>query len=321
MSGVAAWYSAQSTLLNLMGINVLLTLSVYIGLSCGVLSLANAAFLGIGAYAVVLLTPDVNWPLWAALPAGALLATLIAVPLGLPVLRLRSVFLVVVTLGFGDVFSIIAPNVPATRGALGLAAAADRTTWWQVGLAILAVCYLFWHIERSRLGHAFAVIRQDELLAGSLGINVAAHKLVAFALGAAIAGLAGGLAAHLSPAGSLTDYGIVRGETILFAAVIGGSGAFWGALPGAVLVTLALAWLGAAPTLPAGSGGGSFGLDEMLIGALALLAVVAFPGGISGALVRWRRYRLNRGDRTNTGEPAGGESSGTQASKPAPEGG
>jgi branched-chain amino acid transport system permease protein len=318
---LAGWYSAQSTLLNLLGINVLLTLSVSIGLSCGVLSLANAAFMGIGAYAVMLVTPDVNWPLWAMLPAGALLATLVAVPLGLPVLRLRSVYLAVVTLGFGAAFSTFMRSVPETRGTVDLASGANGTTWWEIGLAIVAVCYVFWHIDRSRLGHAFAVIRQDEVLAGGLGINVAAHKLVAFVLGACIAGLAGGLAAHLTPGETLTDFGVVRGEMILFAAVIGGPGVFWGALPGAALVTLASAWLGASPALQAGAGGGSFGLDEMLIGAVALLAVVFFPGGISGALGRRRQDRLGRGGQRENGEPAGERPSAPQPVFPAREGG
>jgi branched-chain amino acid transport system permease protein len=306
VAGLAGWYSAQSALLDLLGINVLLTLSVSIGLSRGVLSLANAAFMGIGADAVMLMTPDVNWPLWAVLPAGALLAMLVAVPLGLPVLRMRSVYLAVVTLGFGDVFGTLMRNAPVTRGTIDLASGANRTTWWQIGLAILAVCYLFWHIDRSRLGHAFAVIRQDELLAGSLGINVAAHKLVAFVLGACIAGLAGGLAGHLTPGATLTDFGVGRGEMILFAAVIGGPGVFWGALPGAALVTLASAWLGAPPALQTGAGGGSFGLNEILLGALALLAVVFFPGGISGARLRRRHHREGRGDRPEHGASASG---------------
>lgn len=320
MTGLADWYTAQSTLLNLLGINVLLTLSVYVGLSCGVLSLANAAFMGIGAFAVMLVTPDLPWPLWAALPAGALLATLVAVPLGVPALRLRGIFLAVVTLGFGQVFSTVAQSMPATRGAIDLAAAADRTTWWEIGLAILAVCYLVWHIERSRLGHAFAVIRQDELLAGSLGINVAAHKLAAFVLGAFIAGLAGGLAAHLPSGATLAEFGVLRAETILFAAVIGGAGAFWGALPGAALVTLLPAWLGASTALRAGSGGGSFGLSEILIGAIVLLTLLFFPGGISGTLVRRRQYRRSRGARPENGGTAGEGPSGVQPVIPVPTG-
>ena len=318
MTALEGWYSAQSTLLNLIGVNVLLTLSMYIGLSCGVLSLANAAFMGIGAYTVALLTPDANWPLWAALPAGALAATIVAVPLGLPVLRLRGVFLAVVTLGFGEVFSTVALTMLPARGALDPAAAAGRTTWWQIGLAVLAFCYLLWHIERSRLGHAFAVIRQDELLAGSLGINVAAHKLAAFVLGAFIAGLAGGLAVHLPQRVVPADFGVFRAETILFAAVVGGTGAFWGALPGAVLVTLLPGRLGVFADLQAGYGLGAFDLNKILVGAIALLTIVRVPGGISGTLRRWWRQRRN-GGRPDNGDLAGGEPSGVPPLSLSPE--
>lgn len=319
MALLEGWYSAQSALLTLIGINVVLALSVSVGLSCGLLSLANAAFMGVGAYTVALLTPYANLPLWAAPPVGALAAIIVAVPLGLPVLRLPGVFLAVVTLGFGELFSSLAPAVPLAQTALIPAGGATQTTWWHIGLAILAVCYLYWHIGRSRLGHAFALIRQDETLAASLGINVAAHKLAAFVLGACVAGLAGGLAVNLPQGVVPAEFGVYRAETILFAAVIGGSGAFWGALPGAALLTLLPAWLGTFSTALAGYR--AFNGSEVLAGALVLLTLVFCPGGLSGAIWRWRQRGRDDGDRPALDNPSTEASAGEPALLPAPEGG
>jgi branched-chain amino acid transport system permease protein len=289
MAALADWYGAHSTLINLTGINILLALSLYVTLSCAMLSLANAAFMGIGAYTAALLTIDANWPFWAVLPAGALAAAAVAVPLGLPILRLRGVFLAIATIGFGEVIRIVALSVPLTGGALGIPSIPAKTTWWQIALALLAISYLLWHVERSRLGHAFAAIRQDELVAASLGINVTAHKLIAFVLGAFIAGLAGGLSAHLTHLISPSDFGFSRAVDILVYAVVGGTGAFWGAFPGAALLTLLPEWLRVVAGFQAAHHLGAFDLRQIVTGAITLLVIIFFPSGISGTLILWWR--------------------------------
>lgn len=291
-SGLADWYDAHSTLVELTGINILLALSLYVTLSCNMLSLANAAFMGIGAYTAALLTMDAQWPFWAVLPAGALAAAAVAVPLGLPILRLRGVFLAIATIGFGEVVRIIALSLPFTGGAAGLPAVPALTTGWDILLALLAISYLLWRVDHSRLGHAFAAIRQDELTAASMGINVGAHKLIAFVLGAFIAGLAGGLSAHLTHLITPGDFGFSRAVDILTYAVVGGTGAFWGSWLGATLLTLlpeALRLLGG---FQAAHHLDSFDLRQITAGVITLLVIVFFPAGISGAVgERWRRWR------------------------------
>jgi branched-chain amino acid transport system permease protein len=296
MAALAGWYGAHSTLINLTGINILLALSLYVTLSCAMLSLANAAFMGIGAYTAALLTLDANWPFWAVLPAGALAAALVAVPLGLPILRLRGVFLAIATIGFGEVIRIVALSLQVTGGALGIPSIPAKTTWWQIALALLAVSYLLWHVERSRLGHAFAAIRQDELVAASLGINVTAHKMIAFVLGAFIAGLAGGLSAHLTHLIAPADFGFSRAVDILVYAVVGGTGAFWGAFPGAALLTLLPEWLRLLAGFQAAHHLGAFDLRQVATGLITLLVIIYFPGGISGTLIEWRRRGRAGGD-------------------------
>jgi len=315
MAALNEWYGVHSTLLNLMGINILLALSVYVPLSCAVLSLSNAAFMGIGAYTAALLTIDANWPFWAVLPAGGLAAVIVALPLGLPLLRLRGVYVAIMTLGFGEVIGLVALGLPVAGGAAGLQAIPGDTAWWQIGLALLVVAYFLWHVERSRLGHAFAVIRQDELLAASLGINVNVHRLIAFLLGAFIAGLAGGLSAHLTHQIAPADFGLARAVEMLFAAVLGGSGAFWGAFPGAALLTLLPVSLRGLSNMLAAEQLGAFDLGQILTGASILLVIVYFPGGISGTLIRWQRHRRTGNDQPDDDEPA---AVGSGALRPAP---
>src|SRR5437763_15554737 len=115
-------FLAYQSLLAFMGINGLLALSVYCTLCCGQLSLANAGFMAIGAYSGALLTQNAHVPFPVALLAGAVLPAAVAVPLGLPVLRLRGVFLAIATIGFGEVVRLGFVNGSYTNGALGLVA-------------------------------------------------------------------------------------------------------------------------------------------------------------------------------------------------------
>src|SRR3954454_4323346 len=100
----------------LMAINALLALSIYTTLACGQLSMANAAFMGIGAYTAVLLGLRAGWPFPLSLSAGALLAAFAALLLGLPVLRLRGVYLAIATIGFGEIVRIAAVNATPLTG-------------------------------------------------------------------------------------------------------------------------------------------------------------------------------------------------------------
>src|SRR3954470_10804002 len=114
---------AYQSLFAFVGINALLALSVYATLACGQLSLANAGFMAIGAYTAALLTFHAKGlPFVAVLAAAALAPAIVAVPLGLPVLRLRGVFLAIATVGFGEVVRLFFVNWDFTNGALGLVA-------------------------------------------------------------------------------------------------------------------------------------------------------------------------------------------------------
>jgi branched-chain amino acid transport system permease protein len=238
VQAIAGFYGAYEQLLLFIAINALLALSIYVTLAAGLLSLANAAFMGIGAYASALLALDLHWPFPAALLAGCLLAGATGFLLGLPVLRLRGVFLAIATLGFGEVVRIAALNWDATGGPLGINAIPADTRLWQVVLALIAAGWFFARLGHSRAGHALLAIREDESAARTMGINTLYYKNFAFVVGALLAGLAGGFSAHQTHSIEPSNFAFGLAVTILIYALVGGTGAFWGPMLGSTVLTV-----------------------------------------------------------------------------------
>src|SRR5574341_1104884 len=239
MEWLASFWATYSTLMLSVGTNVLLALSIYLTLSCGLLTVANAAFMGIGAYAAALLNLHTGAHFYIALLSGAALPALVALLLGPPTLRLAGVYLAMATLAFGEVVRIFILNAEnLTGGALGLNGIPQQTRWIDVALAVAGALYVLLRFAGSRIGRTMAAISQDETATELMGLNVRAYKLFAFALGAALAGLAGGLNAHFTFFISPNEYGFERGVEILAMGVLGGTGSPWGAVIGAVLITV-----------------------------------------------------------------------------------
>jgi branched-chain amino acid transport system permease protein len=233
------FWSVYSNLVLTLGTNALLALSIYLTLSCGMLAIANAAFMGIGAYASALLTMNYGLPFPLAMAAGMAAPALMAFVIGKPTLRLSGVYLAMATLAFGEVVRIALLNAESiTGGALGLNGIPQSTQWWHVALALVLTLALLWRLRRSKVGRAFESIKEDETAAGLMGIDVGTHKMLAFVLGAAIAGLAGTLNAHLTFFIGPSEYGFDRAVDILTMAILGGIGNLTGPVIGAVILTL-----------------------------------------------------------------------------------
>ncbi len=233
------FWAVYSNLVLSLGTNALMALSIYLTLACGMLAIANAAFMGIGAYTSALLTMNYGAPFPLALAAGMAAPALMAFIIGKPTLRLSGVYLAMATLAFGEVVRIVLLNADAiTGGALGLNGIPQLTQWWHVALALIATLAVLWRMRHSRIGRAFESIKEDETAAGLMGINVGAYKMLAFVLGAAIAGLAGALNAHLTFFIGPGEYGFDRAVEILTMAILGGIGNLTGPVAGAVILTL-----------------------------------------------------------------------------------
>ena len=289
---------AYQSLFAFIGLNGLLALSVYCTLCCGQLSLANAGFMAIGAYTGALLTQNAHAPFPLALLAGALLPAAVAVPLGLPVLRLRGVFLAIATIGFGEVVRLAFVNWDYTNGALGLVAIPQKTSPWMIWLALAVVTFALARLRGSRAGYALEAIREDESAARTMGIATTQYKLAMFVAGSAIAGLAGALEAHLTYMVAPAGYGFSRAVDMLVYAVVGGDAIFYGPVAGAAFLTLL-------PEVLRG-GGRALGLAPgplrlFLNGAILLAVILFLPNGIVSLPRTLRARRLRKASRAALG--------------------
>lgn len=232
------FWSTYSTLVFTVGVHSLLALSIWLTLSCGLLSLANAAFMGIGAYAAALLTLHLGWSFPAVLLAGGVAPAFVALVIGAPVLRLSGVYLAMATLAFGEVVRITVLNLEITGGPEGLNGIPLATEGWHIVLLLALTVYGLSRLRRSKVGRAFEAIKEDEVAARLMGIDVDRYKLLAFVLGGFIAGVAGALNAHFTFFISPREYGFENAVDILTLTVLGGTSSLFGPMLGATVLTL-----------------------------------------------------------------------------------
>ena len=174
------------------------------------------------------------------------------------------------TLRFGEVVRVLILNAESvTGGALGLNGIPQATQWWHVLLAVVLVLFVLARLRRSKIGRAFEAINEDAVAASLMGIGVMAHKMLAFVLGAAIAGLAGALNAHLTFFIGPSEFGFDRGVDILTMAILGGTGGLTGPVLGALIITVL-------PELLRGFRD----FRTMMNGAILVLIVLFLPKGI-----------------------------------------
>jgi branched-chain amino acid transport system permease protein len=239
VSDPVGFYSAHQLLVSQIGVNALLTLSMYVTLNCGLLTLANIGFMAIGAYVSVLLGLDQHLPFLLTLFVGGLCAALVSLPIGLPVLRLSGIFLAIATLGFGQVVVGAILNIPITGEGQGLTnlTADPAHAVIYIFVALVVTSFVLWRLDGSRLGQAWAAIREDNVAAAAHGINVARYRLFAFVFGAFIAGCAGALDANLNFFIDPSEYQFTRVVGVLVFAVVGGFTNVVGPIVGATLLT------------------------------------------------------------------------------------
>jgi len=192
---------------------------------------------------------------WLALPLAAGLAAMCGVLFGFPTLRLRGDYLAIVTLGFGEIVPIVFRNVPAvTNGAAGLNGVmaptlfgfnfrVDPTPYYYVGLLLTALLiFVSFRLRDSRIGRAWMAIREDETAAGAMGVDHVKSKLMAFAIGAAFAGMTGVFFVAKLQTATPDMFGFPVSVMILVMVVFGGMGSVWGVVAGAAVLSLLQSW-------------------------------------------------------------------------------
>jgi branched-chain amino acid transport system permease protein len=225
----------ESVLTNI-GINIVVTLSMYFPLAVGQLSIAQVGFMAIGAHLATVLTLYLHTPFALALLAAALLPWLIGLLMGHVFRRLQGLILAFATFAFMEIVQVFFLNFRPTGSAQGLKGIPPLTELWHVWSVVLLLVLFFFRLRRSRLGRAMMAIKDDELVAQALGIHVARVKIIAFAAGAAVAGVGGGFYAHYALYIQYSDFGPDKALSIMTYAVFGGID-FWigGVLGAAVL--------------------------------------------------------------------------------------
>ena len=237
----------------MMFILVALGLNVVVGFA-GLLDLGYVGFYAVGAYTTAVVTSgQFTLPWIAALPLSVIMAMIAGVILGTPTLRLRGDYLAIVTLGFGEIIRITANNSDWLGGPRGISkvphppsigplqfGVLNAKPYWYLGFTvILIVIFILTRLENSRVGRAWAAVREDEDAAELMGVDTFKFKLWAFAIGAAIGGIAGSL--YASKVGFINPDNFQLQLSILFlaAVVLGGTGSMYGVIVGGFLV----AWI------------------------------------------------------------------------------
>ncbi|GFE56774.1 branched-chain amino acid ABC transporter permease [Geobacter sp. AOG1] len=218
-----------------------LGLNIITGLT-GQLSLGHAAFMSIGAFISAICTIRLGFPFALTLVTSGLVTAAIGAMIGFPILRLSGDYLAICTLGFAEIVKVIFLNLDITNKALGLTVPAPKSflpmpiyVW---GIAILSIVFVAF-LQSSRFGRALKAIREDEIAAEAMGINLARYKVQSFAIGSFLAGVGGGLYAHFLGYINPSDFGFLKSVDILSMVVLGGLGSIPGTVIGAAVLTAA----------------------------------------------------------------------------------
>ncbi len=244
-----------------------LGLNIVVGFA-GLLDLGFVAFYAVGAYTYALLSSPhfgIHLPFYISIPIGALLAAVCGIMLGTPVLRLKGDYLAIVTLGFGEIIRIFMNNLnapvnitngpqgisgidPIKIGSFSLGSSIElfgqtypkSYLYYYLFLILAVVVIIFCHrLQYSRIGRAWVAMREDDIAAQAMGINIRNMKLLAFSLGALSGGIAGGLFSALQGFVSPESFTLIESIMILAMIVLGGMGNIWGVVLGAAILTFA----------------------------------------------------------------------------------
>lgn len=221
------------------GINIIAAYSFYVPFKTGQVSLGQGGFMAIGAYASAIMTQKLGLPFAAAFLFGGFVAGIIGVIVGFPALRIKGIYLLLLTLGFAEIVQVVALSWDFAGGAQGFRNISfNPFTLEYVAGAIIVLILFFARLERSSLGRAMDSIHQDEVASEVMGVDVVRIKLLAFGLGAVIAGLAGALYAHHATYVDSGTFNVMVAVEILMFVVVGGSSTYWGPVLGAGFLTL-----------------------------------------------------------------------------------
>ncbi|MFC2034535.1 branched-chain amino acid ABC transporter permease [Chloroflexota bacterium] len=284
------------TIIAVLGLNIITGMA-------GQISLGHSAFIMVGGYVMALLTLKSGWPFWAALPMSAIITSLVGLVVAAPTIRLKGFYLAVVTLAFFYIAQFIIRSLEITGGIHGLigipnpsiGGLAIRTDvgWFYLLILLVILCIIFSvNITRSRLGRAFVAIRDNDVAAASLGINVPLTKMRAFFVGSLFAGLAGSLGTSYISVIRLDQFTIWDSIWYLGMIIIGGGGSTAGVVMGVIflkLISQILHVIGTSGWIPLSSNLSVY--ITYTIYGLAIILFISFKP--LGLISVWRKFKTS----------------------------
>lgn len=290
--------ATYGSLLISMLLGAMLGLSLYLPLMAGQLSLASPGFYALGGYVAAIISTRVPQPatgelfplhwLFLEMAIAAILSGILGVLVGVPALRLKGIYLAIATIAFVEILRILSLNLEITGGAVGIFGipqpfnSAIEYLWIVLPLLGLSMAFVY-RLENIRVGRALSAIREDELAADAMGINPTYYKVLAFTLGAILAGMVGAISAHFLNTWNARQGTFDASIIYLTFVLIGGSRTYLGPVAGGMLFTALpelLRAMGDTPGLPLWLG--QFLKDGRLIifGLLIVLGTIFFPQGL-----------------------------------------
>jgi branched-chain amino acid transport system permease protein len=291
---MADFLNTYGSLLVQMAIGSVLGLSLYLPLMAGQLSLASPGFYALGGYIAAILSTQVfksSSPLFPIplvlleMLIAAIVCGIVGIVVGIPALRLRGIYLAIATIAFVEILRIVSLNLEITGGAIGIFGipqpfnTAIEYFWLVVPLLLLSMLFMY-RLEMIRIGRALTAIREDELAADAMGINPTYYKVLAFTLGAILAGMVGVISAHFLNTWNAKQGTFDASIVYLTFVLIGGSRTFVGPVVGGMIFT-------ALPEVLRGIGD----VRLILFGLLIVVGTIFFPEGLvtPERLKRWKK--------------------------------
>ncbi|HEU4646335.1 MAG TPA: branched-chain amino acid ABC transporter permease [Burkholderiales bacterium] len=297
----APWWASEymMTQLHFIGIYSIvgLGLMLLVGFT-GQISLGHAAFLAVGAYTEALLAAA-GWPFWLSLPCAALLSAAVGIVVGLPALRLKGIYLAIATLAFGVIAEEIAARWESLTGGnsglhvkpiqlFGATLDGDADFYYLV-LALTALCCIaLANLLRSPTGRAFVAIRDSEISAACMGVNLARYKTLSFALSAALTGVGGALYAHKVSFISPEQFTLLVSIELVTLVILGGVGSLHGAVFGAAFIIVLPQLIAIVKDYLPAAVAGAAGLQSTVFGLVLIGFIIFEPMGLYG---RWLKIR------------------------------
>lgn len=214
----------------------ILGISILTGFT-GLFSMGHAGFMAIGAYVSALVTKTFSLPFYIGLPFGMLAATVIGLLIGYPTLKLKGDYFVIATLGIGEVVKLIVENLPKiTGGARGLVDIPRGTNFSIVLILCISIIILLKNFLNTKQGRNCVAVREDEMAARSVGINVAYQKMMAMGISCALCGLSGALLAHYMGYLYPSMFSMVKSNELIMTVILGGTGSLTGTIIAALVL-------------------------------------------------------------------------------------